>query len=216
VARVKKQVHERLEDANIERVIELLAANGTKKAACEMLNISYNTKRLSRIIDEFNSTKDYEIKRRKQLRGKSFDPSEIRYTVLNYLKGDSISSLAKSQFRTTSGIKGVLKRFSIPERDASTNYWRPTIIPDDAISGTFQEEELVWSARYNCVAIVQKLYKKDKTHGNIYSIWVFGKHNEGALQPAYELGKLDILKELGVTCDDFEEYKTEGLFYSHR
>ena len=51
---VKKQDHERLDDATIGRVVSLLGAEKpiTKKAACETLNISYNTARLKKIIDE--------------------------------------------------------------------------------------------------------------------------------------------------------------------
>jgi hypothetical protein len=74
----------------------------------------------------------------------------------------------------------------------------------------------VWSARYNCVAQIMHKVDDSAEHGKIYSIWVFGKHNEKAMQPWYELGKLDILKELGVTDKDFDDYQTQGLFYSIR
>ena len=111
VRRVKAKDHEKLDDASVARVIELLEADSpiTKKAACEMLNISYNTQRLGRIIDEFINRLKFETKRRKQLRGKPFDEQEIKYTILNYLKGDAVSVLAKTQYRTVSGVKQVLK-----------------------------------------------------------------------------------------------------------
>jgi len=53
--RVKAKEHENLSEANIKKVIELLEAEKpiTKKEACEVLNISYNTTRLSKIIEEF-------------------------------------------------------------------------------------------------------------------------------------------------------------------
>jgi hypothetical protein len=102
VARLKKQEHEKLDDLTIGRVVELLSAESpiTKKAACEMLNISYNTTRLNKIIDDYKNKLEFEETRKKQLRGKPFDISEIRYTILNYLKGDSLSALAKTQFRS--------------------------------------------------------------------------------------------------------------------
>ena len=51
---VKKKSHEKLDSGNIQRVIDLLEQEEpiTKKEACEMLNIRYNTTRLQRIIDE--------------------------------------------------------------------------------------------------------------------------------------------------------------------
>ena len=55
MARNKVQAHEKLDAANMTKVIELLDSDTpiTKKAACEHLNISYNTKRLASLIDEF-------------------------------------------------------------------------------------------------------------------------------------------------------------------
>ena len=51
---VRKRAGENLSPANIRRVIHSLNEEGiTKKVACEMLNISYNTTRLNRIIEEF-------------------------------------------------------------------------------------------------------------------------------------------------------------------
>ena len=63
---VKKKDGEKLDDANIERVIGLLNQEKpiTKKAACEALNISYNSTRLTRIIDEYHERKE---RRRKTL-----------------------------------------------------------------------------------------------------------------------------------------------------
>ena len=49
---VKKRSHEKLTDSNIQHVIGLLNAKSpiTKKEACSILNISYNTTRLGTII----------------------------------------------------------------------------------------------------------------------------------------------------------------------
>ena len=52
---IKQKSHEKLSPENIARVIEHLNADSpiTKKEACEMLNIRYNTTRLQRIIDDY-------------------------------------------------------------------------------------------------------------------------------------------------------------------
>ena len=71
--RIKKKDHENLSDINIQKVIGLL--NGTypisKKEACGILNITYNTTRLQRIIDEFEETQTYREKRKAQNKGKA-------------------------------------------------------------------------------------------------------------------------------------------------
>ena len=69
---VKKKEHERLDDTTVGRVVSLLEQDSpiTKKAACEILNISYNTTRLNRIIEEYKERIEFNKKRRAALRGK--------------------------------------------------------------------------------------------------------------------------------------------------
>ena len=68
---VKKRSHEKLTDANIQHVMGLLDAESpiTKKEACSILNISYNTTRLKTIIEEFVEQKEYRDKRKAANRG---------------------------------------------------------------------------------------------------------------------------------------------------
>ena len=84
---VKKKEHEKLDEATIERVISLLEAAPpiTKKEACEILNISYNTTRLNSIIGEHQE----KITRRKnnyaKKKGTPLDTFEITNIVKWYL-----------------------------------------------------------------------------------------------------------------------------------
>ncbi len=54
---VKAKSHEKLDSTNVQKVIDLLGGDEpiTKKEACEILNIRYNTTRLQRIIGEYTS-----------------------------------------------------------------------------------------------------------------------------------------------------------------
>ena len=54
MAKIKKKEGENLTETNIEKVIGLLEQEKpiTKKQACEILNISYNTTRLTKIIEK--------------------------------------------------------------------------------------------------------------------------------------------------------------------
>jgi len=58
VARVKVKDSEKLDPSNIRHVINLLESDKpiTKKEACSLLRISYNTTRLGNIITGFNDT----------------------------------------------------------------------------------------------------------------------------------------------------------------
>ena len=51
---IKTRKHENLTETNIQHVMELLNADSpiTKKEACSILNISYNTTRLNKIIED--------------------------------------------------------------------------------------------------------------------------------------------------------------------
>ena len=77
---MKKKEYEKLTPSNIQHVIELLSKERpiTKKEACEILNISYNTTRLNKIIDEFTERNEYRAKRKAQLKGSRATKEEIK------------------------------------------------------------------------------------------------------------------------------------------
>ncbi|MCZ6169704.1 hypothetical protein, partial [Campylobacter ureolyticus] len=60
--RTKNADNERLDDASIERVIALLEPKdgtkpGTKKDACAILGIAYNTTRLTTLLEKYKEKK---------------------------------------------------------------------------------------------------------------------------------------------------------------
>jgi hypothetical protein len=198
--RVKVKDSEKLDDNNVKYVTELLESNKpiTKKEACGILRISYNTSRLGNIIAGYKERAATEARLRAKNRGKSATDNEIVRAIEEYLNGDSISEIAKFMYRSSSFIKGIIRRFNVPVRSASSNYFSPELLPDEVLSKDFKPGELVWSARYNTTAIVYKLVQTQEEHGNIYRIWTLGKNQRYAAQPWYELGKLEHLQNLGV------------------
>jgi len=196
---IRKKDYERLDDATIARVVQLLKQDKpvTKKVACEILNISYNTKRLSSIIQEYEDKIAYTKRRMKENRGRAFGDLELKEIVINYLSGDSISSIAKSSFRSINVIKNKITELHLPERSKNSTYFNPDLMPDEMVSENFEPKELVWSSRYNSVAEIQD--GKD----SVYCIWVYGKHNQFAYQPWWELGKLKVLKQFKLRDDEF-------------
>src|SRR5210317_732401 len=99
LARVKKKDYENLTASNIKKVITLLnpedstSAPISKKEACEILNIAYNTTRLQKIIDDFLETQEYQKKRRAMNRGKPASNEEIKEAVIGYLAGEPIADI---------------------------------------------------------------------------------------------------------------------------
>lgn len=207
---VKRKEHERLDNKTVDKVITLLEQEKpiTKKYACEILNISYNTKRLGDIIAERKETIEFTKKRFAANRGKPFSDLELKELVTDYLNGDSITNIANNLFRSVGVVKKKLKELHLPERSKSPTYQKPDLIPDEAVSDSFENGELVWSARYNAVAEIRAKPFKDA-----YLIWVFGKHNEFAYQPWWELGKLEPVKRFNLTADKFMKHEKPNFAY---
>lgn len=200
---VKKRDYENLDDSSIGRVVSLLEQESpiTKKAACEILNISYNTSRLANIIAEYKKKIEHRKKRIKANRGTPYSNLELKELIIAYLSGSSITSIAESLFRGLGSVKSKIRELHLPERDKNNTYFKPALMPEEMVSENFSVGELVWSARYNCVAEIRA--GSEWYQGQVYSIWVFGKYNQFAYQPWYELGKLKVLEELGLQGGEF-------------
>jgi hypothetical protein len=226
MARVKAKQHENLSEINVKRVIELLEAEKpiSKKDACQVLNIAYNTTRLTRIIEEYKETQATQARLRAANRGKPATPSEIQTVIESHLGGDGVTDIAKRIFRSTSFVKEVIEKVGVPQKAVGADYTNPGIIPEQCVRETFEPGQIVWHARRHCMAIVreQQHNVRDKTH-NYYQVYViepleeipgphysyfpksleYGGFFDGAY--AYDLGSLDHLKQYGV--DVYRPYR---------
>ena len=112
--RIKKKEHENLSKKNIQKVMNLLSGTTTEKAitkkeACDILNISYNTVRLQKIIDDFVDKEEYTKKRKQSLRGRTASQQEIQEACESYLQGDTISDISKRLFRSAGFVRSILE-----------------------------------------------------------------------------------------------------------
>lgn len=183
----------------------------TKKEACSILNISYNTIRLGKIITEFQERQKYVKKRKALNKGKKATNAEIRQIVFDYLHGENISTIAKELFRSVTFIKNIINNLGVPHRPANARERaKIALIPEQCIAESFEPKEEVWSAKYHAMAIINKEmpgYEKNY-NSKCYSIYVTesiiqtqdslfpgvlaGGFNAYAL--SYDLGKLNHLK----------------------
>ena len=195
---------ERMTDSNLSRVIRLLEPTEegkkpiTKKDACQMLGMAYNTTRLATILEQFKERQRRTAEQRAKLRGKAVTKDEKIFIIQEYLTGSTIDAITKSTYRGVTIIKQVLDEYSVPLRIPGQNYFNPQLIPDGAVRDKFEVGEVVWSARYGSLA---KIYseKLDPKHGHIYHMWLMDdKWRQYCWQPHYELASLQQIRELGV------------------
>jgi len=189
-----------LTDANIERVIAGLAATPrmTKKDACAVIGIAYNTTRLDSLIEKYLDKKARDTSRRAALRGKPATSDEIVYVIQEYLEGATIDSISKATYRGPSFVKAILEKYSVPVRNTSTDYFKPGLIPDAAVRERYAIGEVVYSARYDSCARIDT-EQHDPRYGWIYRVWLLAdKWKQSAYQEACELASLEHLRKLGV------------------
>lgn len=213
MARIRKKAGENLSEQNVERVNSLLEQDKpiTKKEACEILNISYNTTRLNKILDEYKADIKQRVELRKKFRNKPLELEDKKLIISSYLEGVSLVDIANNIFRSIALIKRVLIKYNIPLRDAGIDYWNPIEVPIDAMLDNYVKDDLVYSARYNQPASICKKIKE-----GMYRIWLYKDH-QYAYQPYYELSDLrPIQKELGIVIEDFPIEEINQLIYDAR
>ena len=195
---------ELMTDANISRVIRLLepteegAKPITKKDACQILGMAYNTTRLGTIIDDYKKSQARNAQRRAELRGKPASNEDKVFIISEYLSGETVDAISKMTYRSPTFIKNVLEANGVPIRVPGHTYFSPELIPDSAVRDRFKIGEIVYSARYDSLARIDTETKTEK-YGYIYRVWLLAeKWLQAANQEAYELASLEHLRELGV------------------
>jgi hypothetical protein len=204
MARKKSASEEELmTDANIAKVIKLLEPEQgtkaiTKKDACQILGMAYNTTRLGAIIEEWKKKQTRNAERRAEKRGKPVTDEERVYIISEYLAGETVDAISKATYRSSTFIKSVLETNSVPIRVPGSSYFSPELIPEGAMRDRFKIGEVVYSARYDSTARIDAESSNEK-HGYVYRIWLLAeKWQQNAYQEATELASLQHLRELGV------------------
>ena len=230
--RLKKKSHEKLTVQNIQHVITLLNPTSsqtkpiTKREACSILNISYNTTRLDKIIQDYHEQKEYRSRRVSQNRGRPARPDEIQDIVKEYLSGENISNIAKGLYRSPAFVKSLLEKIGVPQRPTKVEGRKQEYyLPEQCVADDFEKGEIVWSATHHAPAVIDKKLTKEhqdsraglqtvdyvsKYGSDCYSIYVRQKPNTEdmwempetggfyAFSLGYDLGKLKHLEEYGV------------------
>ena len=148
-------------EAKIRQVIWMLKSGKTKKACCEHLGISYNTKKLDTIIEDFHKRIEREAELKKAAKTKIFTQKEKEAIAKQYLAGEAQSTLATQYFISPPRIKNILMETNTPIRGRGKNSEAKVdhIIQD--LETKFKAGDKVFFAKYNCFAIVDKAFDED-------------------------------------------------------
>jgi len=206
---IKKKSYEKLDDANIKRVILALEEESpiSKKDACEMLNINYNTTRLSKIINNFKEEQEHRKARMAKNRGKPASKDELKEMIEMYLDGQTVTDIAKYLYRSPAFVKGNLDRIGVPNRIAEGEKF---IVPDECVKYEFEVGEWVWFCQSrpdikggHAGKIIEDLGTHPKRLGNAYKIhyWIPMEWQEGFWVPWWP----GIKKVLGWTAARAED-----------
>lgn len=205
---VKAKEHENLSDANVRKVIHLLESSPpiTKKEACAILNIAYNTTRLNKIIEQHKDQQELAKRMRAKKRGTPADKDEIKWIIQSFIRGESVTDIAKKNYRSVAFINHLIDSLGVPERAKGDNAHKVALLPDNCMGDSFLDGEIAWSAKYHAPCkVVKELAADTKYAASCYRIWVFERSeetfNQGgfyAAQLAYDLGKLTHLNEYGI------------------
>jgi len=173
---VKKKSHENLTETNIEHVYTLLNGDSpiTKKEACSILNIAYNTTRLNKIIQDYLETVEYRQMRKSQNKGKGATEAEIKTTVEMYLEGDNVTTIAKALYRSPAFIKGIIDRLGVPQKLAESDYEgrRNAMLPEQCVAEEFEVGERVWAVRQNYPAVIKRELEPEKAEERGFRLYL--------------------------------------------
>ena len=188
-----------ISDKQLDRVISLLEGDNpiTKKKACELLGIKYNTKRLDKLVEERKETKERISRNKKKKMGTELSDSEISYIISSYIEGDSLESISNSVYRSIPLLKKVLEDLCIPPRMKKEESKNITI-PDNAVLKEASPGEIVFSIRYNQYADILEYYGEYPT-GKAYKIWLRNSQMF-AYECSHRLWKIsEVLNKYNVT-----------------
>lgn len=193
--RRKKSIHD-ISDDTFKAVIEHLENGGTKKRACEMLNVSSNTT-MERMVLEWQENQVVIAEMRKKKRGTPIEGIELANIIESYLQGDSFDEIASRNYRSTSMVKASLERAGALLRIQGTpDPLHPPMIPDEAVAESFEVGEHVWVPGYQMIG---EIITPITNPVGGYRVYLLGESTQQYIHVMYyELASVRHLEKLGV------------------
>ena len=182
----------------------------TKKLACEMLGIAYNTTRLENLIQEYKDDLDRVKLRKKQVRKEAVTEETVREGAKEYLvNGMPINEIAEFAYRTPLLVKTWLERYGALLPKTSPNPLNPEYVPEACMSSDFEEGELVYINGYCSFGIIKREIKSKTAEAagyKAYRILLLGDERQHV---NYMSCDICAVEHLGFTVDSIPRLSTE-------
>lgn len=190
-------------DEQFKAAISALENGATKKVACELLGIKYNTTRLSALIDKHLSTQEDLKRLRQKKRGTPVTNQELVTMVEMYFEDSSLEEISKRTHRPITLVRYHLETIgAMLKARAKVNPMNPPLIPEQCQKDTFEIGENVWVSGYNCLGEIISQIPDQTKEDAVYKVYLLDKYNHRFVYyPAYELGSLAHLQDLGLKVD---------------
>lgn len=213
---VKKQKSDEIPEAKIRQVIWMLKTGKTKKACCEHLGIAYNTKRLTTIIDDFNSKEERTKELKAKAKTKVFSEEEKKAFARDYQNGESISSIAERNYISSQKVKSFLIEVGVPIRARKKNGPAQTDHVVQDLDIKFKSGDKVFYGPENCFAIIEKVFDEDyidylKSGNQKYVELYPFKEDKFGRAGKYSAPALDVHYQIYWILEDGSQWKLESL-----
>ena len=182
----------------------------TKKLACEMLGIAYNTTRLENLIQEYKDDLARVKLRKKQVRKEAVTEETVREWAKEYLvNGMPINEIAEFAYRTPLLVKTWLERYGALLPKTSPNPLNPEYVPEACMSSDFEEGELVYINGYCSFGVIKREIKSKTAEAagyKAYRILLLGDERQHV---NYMSCDICAVEHLGFTVDSIPRLSTE-------
>lgn len=213
---MSKATTQEITEAKIRNAIWYLKTGKTKKFVCEFLGLSYNTKKLDTLIEDFHKKNEREAALKKAARTKIFTLQEKQAIASQYLAGEAQSTLAKQYFISPQRIKTILLEMNTPIRGRGKNSEAKVDHIVQNLEVKFKPGDKVFIAKYNCFAIVHQVYDEEyidyleSGRQKYIEIYPF-KPNKVGLSGSHSEPKEGIHYEIYWILDDGTQIKLQAM-----
>jgi hypothetical protein len=148
-------------EAKIRQAMWMLKVGKTKKSICEHLGIAYNTKRLDKIIADFQAQELRLKELKEKAKTKVFSDAEKRTLAKDYQNGTSISAIAAQNYVSAQKVKAFIIEQGVPIRSRKKKGQAQTdhIVQD--LDAKFRASDKVFYAPGNAFAYVEEVLDED-------------------------------------------------------
>lgn len=187
-------------DEQYKAAIAALESGATKKVACEILGIKYNTTRLNTLIEKHQNSQEDLKRLRKKKRGTPVSDHELVSMIEMYFEDYSLEEIAKRSHRPMGLIKYHLETVGATLKcRTKVSPLNPPLVPEECQKDEFAVGENVWVSGYNCLGEIISEIPDSTREDKVYKIYLLDKYNHRyVFYAAYELGSLEHLKTLGL------------------